>query len=243
MTKKKEDSKPQEVKTEITLADFALFFELEYVLVKARENMFRQVAESMSKWGKTLTVPEYSRYCLYPLPKHFVPKLSGAYGLTQEQIGKWASELEAGRMNYLTSPGLLIHQGMKTLIDAARARGLPVCALSTLTPSQTQTLLGNAGLTNAGIEMFCCEDVDASFPRADTWMKMARELNKSSRRCVVFAASSRACKAALSSGMRAVAVPDAYTGFQDFGGVEMILDDEKNWKPDEIIPFLYPISR
>ena len=93
MTKKKEDSKPQEVKTEITLADFALFFELEYVLVKARENMFRQVAESMSKWGKTLTVPEYSRYCLYPLPKHFVPKLSGAYGLTQEQTGKWAAEL------------------------------------------------------------------------------------------------------------------------------------------------------
>lgn len=243
MTKKKEDIKPQEVKTEISLADFALFFELEYILAKVRERMFQKVAESMTKWNKTLTLPEFSRYCMYPLPKHFVPKLAGAYGLTQDQTGKWASELDADRVAYLTSAGLSVHAGMKSLIEAARAKGLPVCALSALTPSHTQTLLGNAGLGNAGIEMFCCEEVDANFPRADTWMKMARELNKSSRRCVVFAASSRACKAALSSGMRSVAVPDAYTVFQDFSGTELILDDEKNWKPEEIIRFLYPVSR
>lgn len=243
MTKKKEDNKPQEVKTEITLADFTLFFELETTLVKAREHLFQQVAESMKKWNKELTVPEFSRYCLFPLPKHFVPKLSAAYGLTSDQIGKWAAELEADRVAYLTSPGVQVHAGMKALIDAALAKGLPVCALSALTPTQTQTLFGHAGLGGSGVEMFCSEDVDANYPRADTWMKMARELNKTSRRCVVFAGSSRACKAALSSGMRSVAVPDAYTAFQDYSGAEMILEDEKGWKPEDILSFLYPVGR
>ncbi|MDD4735313.1 MAG: HAD family hydrolase [Kiritimatiellae bacterium] len=243
MTKKKEDNKPQEVKTEITLADFTLFFELENILACARERLFQQVAESMKKWDKELTVPEFSRYCLYPLPKHFVPKLAAAYGLTSEQTGKWAAELEAARVAYLTSPGLKVHAGMKALIEAALAKGLPVCALSALTPTQTQNLLAHSGLGSAGVEMFCSDEVDANFPRADTWMKMARELNKTSRRCVVFAGSSRACKAALSSGMRSVAVPDAYTSFQDYSGSEMILEGEKGWKSEDILKFLYPVGR
>ena len=71
-------------------------------------------------------------------------------------------------------------------------------------------------------------------------MKMARELGRSSRRTVVFSSSSRACKSTLSAGMRAVAVTDQFTAFQDFGGAELVLEDGK-WDVAETLDFLYPI--
>jgi beta-phosphoglucomutase-like phosphatase (HAD superfamily) len=241
MTTKEKTDRPVTVKTEITLVDFAMFFELEYTLVKGRDFMFEAVSKILKKAKKELTVPEFSRYCLYPAPKYFVPRLTEAFGLSATAAGNMVSELDASYAEYMVSDKVQVNEGMKRLIDAALEKGLPVCTLSALKPTDTQKLLGNVGLSDKGIEMFCSDEVDEHFPRADTWMKMARELSKSARRCVVFASSSRACKATLSAGMRSVAIPDAYTAFQDFGGAEMIL--EGKWDAKQTLEFLYPIDR
>jgi beta-phosphoglucomutase-like phosphatase (HAD superfamily) len=43
--------------------------------------------------------------------------------------------------------------------------------------------------------------------------------------CVVIATCSMSSKAAVSSGMRCVVIPDKFTAFQDFGGADYVSDE------------------
>jgi beta-phosphoglucomutase-like phosphatase (HAD superfamily) len=240
---KKQATKPVEVKTDVTLADYSMFFELEYMLLNVREVAFQAVNEYLTAAGHSFSVPEFSRYCLYPSPQFYAAKLGAVHGLTQDKTNKLQSAVAGAVSTYLEGKNLQVNAVLKALAEAACARGVQVFALSAMPETKARKLLEAAQLSSAGASLFCCDEVDEHFPRADTWMRMARELGRSARRTVVCASSARSCKATLSAGMRAVAIPDAYTGFQDFGGAELVIEQQAEYDADAIVASLYPVLR
>lgn len=75
-----------------------------------------------------------------------------------------------------------------------------------------------------GIDLVGYADDYASYPRADAWLKLVKELEVKAPACIALTTSMVACKAALTAGIRAVAIPDRYTGFQDFGGAHAVAE-------------------
>ena len=55
-------------------------------------------------------------------------------------------------------------------------------------------------------------------------LKIAKAMSKSPRVCIALVSSMASCKSALSAGMRCVALPDAFTSFQDFGGADVVYE-------------------
>ncbi|MEI6971057.1 MAG: hypothetical protein WCL44_06015, partial [bacterium] len=63
-----------------------------------------------------------------------------------------------------------------------------------------------------------------NFPTADAWLKLAKAVAVAPQGCVVITTNQESCMAALSGGMKPVAIPDAFTAFQDFGGADLLVD-------------------
>jgi beta-phosphoglucomutase-like phosphatase (HAD superfamily) len=80
------------------------------------------------------------------------------------------------------------------------------------------------GLDEKGTVVLSNGSQDKHLPSSDSWLKLAKSMKVPASCCVVIASSSRACKAALSAGMRCVALPDKFTSFQDFGGADFVLE-------------------
>ncbi|MFO1491641.1 MAG: hypothetical protein U1F87_12170 [Kiritimatiellia bacterium] len=74
------------------------------------------------------------------------------------------------------------------------------------------------------MKLLCFEANEKGFPRADLWLKAAKETNFPPAARLSLVTSMRTCKSALTAGMRCLALPDGFTAFQDFGGAHAIVD-------------------
>ena len=74
----------------------------------------------------------------------------------------------------------------------------------------------------------------------DATLKVAKEMSKSPRQCVVLAGTMESCKSALSAGMQCVALPDRFTAFQDFSGAQEVLESQEDLDPQELGEVLFP---
>ncbi len=218
----------------------ALLFELEGVAMPVRKSLYEAAAQCLGDRRVKLDVATFSR-CTGP-----VVSLAGQL---QQQLGFDGSSAElAEAMNVrlisqLSSGKLELSAGVEKILKAAEQRGLPAAVLTGLPESVAQAAYNSTALESRGIQLFVFSDEEKSFPRADAWLKVAKQLGKTPRFCVAFGSSHAACKSALSAGMRTVAVPDAFTGFHDFGGADMILDKWEDITAAELMDALIPPLR
>jgi beta-phosphoglucomutase-like phosphatase (HAD superfamily) len=91
------------------------------------------------------------------------------------------------------------------------------------------------GLTKLGVELIVPDEVKESFPRADSWLKILKKYDKEDATLVAVVSSQTACKGALTAGAACIAIPDAFTAFQDFSGAKIVLDSLADANPDELL--------
>jgi beta-phosphoglucomutase-like phosphatase (HAD superfamily) len=223
------------------ISDFALLFELENVAVEGREVTYNVLSNLFSEQQTPLQPALFSRYCMDALPGEYMGTLLEALDAGKVSIGKLVEDLSSGVDMYYASNDLALKPGMEDLVNAASECGLPMCALSGLPEERARQVMERTGLTEKGVELVTYNGTEEAAPRADIWMMMAKSISKSPRRCAVLASSTSSSKAALSAGMRCVALPDRFTGFQDFGGAEMVLDSLNDVKADELLDRLFPV--
>ena len=220
-----------------SLPPAALLFELEGVTLPIRKSLFEVAAQCLGDRRVKLDVSVFNR-CTGPLVT--------LAGQLQQHLGVDGSSVElAQAMNerlvrQLSSGKLDLSAGVEKILKAADQRGLPAAVLTGLPESVAQAAFNGTALESRGIQLFVFSDEDKPFPRADAWLKVAKQLGKTPRFCVAFGSSHAACKSALSAGMRTVAVPDAYTGFHDFGGADLILDSWDDITASELLDALIP---
>ncbi len=217
----------------------ALLFELEGAALPIRPVLFEAARAHFESRQTRLDMAMFAR-CGGPISTLAAQLIGllrlndGASELADALNGALADQFNAGRIP--------LNPGMAKLLDAAARRGLTAAALTGLPEALAKKAFHAAGFEGRGIQLFVFSDEDKLFPRADAWLKAAKQLGKTARFCVAVGSSHATCKSALSAGLRTIAAPDAFTGHHDFSGADVIVeswdDIDINTTLDDLIPSL-----
>ena len=215
-------------------ATHALIFELEYVAADKRKVEFEAIKGAAKTKGVELTPILFSRSDMSPLPRAAVTSVLKQAGKKADAIEKAVAAVEKAITAYCEKEAEL-DKGLEKLIKATQKRGIPVLTFTALPEPLAIKLMDRLGLTEMGVELIIPDEVKASFPRADSWLKMLKKCDKEDATLVAVVSSQTACKGALTAGAACIAVPDEFTAFQDFSGAKMVIDSLEDEKPDELL--------
>lgn len=222
-------------------ASSSIIFELEGIVGSMRQATFDVLKSILGEQGAKITPVHISRYCLQTPPEMYLESLLEAVNITRQSMDKLLDDIRGGIDMQLSSKSATLPQPLSDLFKTASAQGVSLAAISALSESTCNALLDNLGLTSFGVRLFTMEiDEEGGFPRADSWLKVARSLERHPAQCGVIATSHAASKSALSAGMRCVAIPDAFTGFEDFSGANTIIEDLADTDAETLLRELCP---
>jgi beta-phosphoglucomutase-like phosphatase (HAD superfamily) len=220
MSKAPTETKPAEKKVQ---AREVLFFELEYVAVNGRQLMFDALKHVMKSKDIEVTPALFARYGLSPRPGSAVAAMIQASGrnlTTGDQLTAQAEELVLKAF----SENAVFNADLPAIIKAAQERNIQVAALSAWPEAVARELMKKTGLDALGVDLVAMDSADPIFPRADHWLRILKQRGQEEIPAIAIVASRAACKGALTAGATCIAVPDAYTAFEDFTGAKLVLD-------------------
>ena len=214
----------------------AVLLSLEGVAGSERHATFHVLVSILGDRGAKLSPAHVSRFCLSSSPESYLDDLLAAIHVPRQAADNLAEDVRGGIAMRLSSKSASLPKGLREILEAARNEtGARLAALSGLTQATTAALMESLGLGDLGVELSVLHrDEEDVFPRADSWLKLAKNVGRSPQECVVIAGSQIEAKSALSAGMRCIAVPDTFTAFQDFGGANLVVDDLDDVSMDEV---------
>lgn len=224
------------------LANFALLFELDNLAVNVRELSFEILKTLLAKSDCKLAEIQFSRYGLCAAPEGYLPALLKALDVKKPSAEKLAKDLYKALGEQLAGGKVTLNAALDAVLSQTGALGIRMAAISALPEDMAHALAEKLGLADRGVELFVFSEPEDIFPRADTWLKVAKSMAVPPRQCKVLSTSMASCKAALSTGMNSVAVPDRFTSFHDFGGATMVLDALGDVPAADLIAELFPLQ-
>jgi beta-phosphoglucomutase-like phosphatase (HAD superfamily) len=219
---------------------FAILFELETIAANGRRAAFEVLKSILAEHNTKLEQAHFSRFCLHPSPDQYLPELLDVLGV-KLSADKLAEDITSGLVMHLTSGNTSLSKGVAAILNEAKSRGVALGALTALPESSAKNVVKKLGLAEWDISLYSAADeIDEVFPRSDSWLKLAKAIGRSPRRCLVFVSHKMSCRSALAAGMNCVAVPDEFTAFQDFGGADKVLDTLEDVPAQELLAELLP---
>jgi beta-phosphoglucomutase-like phosphatase (HAD superfamily) len=218
--------------------NIGLVFELEYSGIAGRAIIFDVMKNVLSDRGVSLTPALFSQFCIHGRVDRSIHAVLAAAGKTRISEDKVVQEVSKATRLSLADGSVGLAPGIHELLSAAHDKGLPLGALSSLDEDSAQNLISRLGLADLGVHLHCYptdSDDGVSLPDADAWRKLTRRMGVSYMGTLVLASSRHACQAAMVNGMCCVAVPDPYTGFQDFSGADFVVDTVEPGLLDEML--------
>lgn len=231
MIKAKTETKPAAEKTK---AREVLFFELEYVAVNGRQLMFDTLKQVMKSKDIEVTSALFARCGLTPRPGKAVQTMiesSGRNLSTGDQLAEQAESLLAKAL----AEKAVLNKELPALIKAAQERNIQVVALSAWPEAAAKELMKKTGLDTLGVDLVAMDSVDPIFPRADHWLRILKQRGQENIPLITIVASRAACKGALTAGATCIALPDAYTAFEDFTGAKVVLETLADMSAQELL--------
>jgi beta-phosphoglucomutase-like phosphatase (HAD superfamily) len=219
MNKVKIEVKPP---TEKIKAREVLFFELEYVAINGRQIMFDVLKQVMKSKDIEVTPALFARYGLTPRPGKAIAAMIESTGrnlTTGDQLTEQAENLLVKAF----ADKAVLNKSLPALIKAAQERNIQVVALSAWPETAAKELMKKTGLDELGVDLVAMDSIDPIFPRADHWLRILKVRGQENIPLIAVVASRAACKGALTAGATAIALPDAYTAFEDFTGAKVVL--------------------
>lgn len=207
---------------EFQSAKHVLFFEFDHLVVNMREATF-EVLKTLFE-DQDLSPTHMSRYGLQGTPAAVAESVQDGLGVKKGTPRKVGEEIINGINMHVDSGLVMVSDELRNVLVAARDRGHRLVGVSSLPETYREALVERLDLSGMGIDLVGYADDYASYPRADAWLKLVKELEVKAPACIALTTSMVACKAALTAGIRAVAIPDRYTGFQDFGGAHAVAE-------------------
>ena len=226
-----------EVVEETEKPGFSLIFELEHVAIRSRELEFEVLKSLLADKERTLTPVEFSRFCASDRLADGLEQLLARLDAKRFSSSKLEDDFTSGMLMHFKTCASREDNGFQKMLDDAGKHSLKVAALTGLKSDAQQAVTEQLNLADRNVQVFN-HDVDDTVPRADAWLKVAKELDTPPRNCFAVVTSGAACKAALAAGMRVIAVPDSHTSFQDFGGSYEIVDQLSDLQLDELLSIL-----
>lgn len=219
----------------------AIIVELDGPLFDVRAPLCDAATAALRKAGSSLKPGQFAQYGLHSHPvavaRGLIEGLDVA-DLSAEDLAAVLSQKVESFLQKDAEPSA----GLEKLLKVAGQRGIPVAVLTALPEALARAAMDRVGLSSARLFAYDTED-SSGFPRADIWLRVAKGMGKAARFCVAVTSSQVSAKSALSSGMRCIVVPDAFTSCHDFSGADVVLDSWDDMSAAEMLDIVAPMVR
>ncbi len=201
-----------------------VIFELETLAVEqGRKLVFESAKQALSRAGFVLTPMLFCRTGIESSPSLF---FSAALQFLKVRTPshprlKLAFDISC-RAALCERPAL--RSGLAGLVAKARARGIRPVAISLLGEETAGELMKATGLADMEVLLVNGKGWVVHPYSANVVNRVVDRMGVLPGTCVTLVSSGAAAESALCAGTRVVAVPDSFTSFQDFGGVDEVLD-------------------
>lgn len=226
-----EAPKPKPVPLEIGHPTKVFIFELETLAVEqGRKKVFDSAKQVLNGVGAQLSPMLFSKMGIESTPSSFITEALQYLKVRAPSHPRLKMAFEASCRKALCERPVLRH-GLSDLILKVRAHGVRPVALSLLGEEAAGALMEATGLTVMEVQLFRgkCWQVH---PYSENLVnRVLGRLRVLPGNCVTLVSSGAAAEAALCAGTRVVAVPDSFTAYQAFSGVDEVLD---TWSPEVV---------
>ena len=210
----------------------ALIFELDDVALGARAIRYEILKGILQEQGIDFPEALYVRQCLRSFPAVYMPALLEAMQYTTASADQVVKRLVGETTSRLMQKDTAVRPDLVPWLDAARDRQFSVVGVSAL-PS-AESVAQHLDFARWNTRIFVASPADHSYQQADLWMRAAKVAERNPKNCLAITSSEEASKGALAAGMNILAVPDAFTDFQDFGGANAVCDSLKDLDPGKL---------
>lgn len=207
----------------------AILVELDNIAATGRQIVYKTMDSVLRSKGVKLTPEIFSRYCVSSCVKDCVPALLKAAKKESTASGPLVTDIQNKVAASIIANTKGQSPAMAALTKAASEVGVQVGYVSCLPEATAKELATKVGVEQPDTHLVSLHCEDRYTHAADAWLTLAKKLSVRPSAVVALSTSSESCKAALSAGMRTIALPDSFTSFQDFGGADYVkdtLDDE-----------------
>ena len=226
-------AKKEEQPAEGASAKSALIFEMDNVALGARRIRYDVLAGILKEQRIELTPILFSRYCLHPAPSAYMPAFLKAMKYTASTPEQVVERLVNETTSRLMQKTTVISDGLIKWMDAALARGAAIACPSMLPQASADAVAAHIGFDRWGVKVYSgLPSVDKAFPRAESWLRIAKAIGRNPKRCLTIVSNMATAKTALAAMMNVVVVTDEFTEYQDFCGANLVCSDLKEVKPD-----------
>jgi beta-phosphoglucomutase-like phosphatase (HAD superfamily) len=217
-----------------------LAFELEPILFGSRQHLFEAVKKALSEKDIAVTRDLFSRYCLHPLLPRALPGLLAAH---DKRLSPDKLTAEADRLyrKALLAESSKPDAAMAALVRQALDAGARLGAVTFLAEDEARKLAARAGLPES-LTIHVCRETGHETPRADCWLRLAKEMGCHARQVVALVSAGSACRSAVIAGMRVIVVPDTYTEHEDFTGADLVLEESRSLPWTDAAALLRPCA-
>ena len=202
----------------------ALIFELENLAIGGRKITYDVYKTVLGEQNFKLTPVQFSRYCLHPNPVTSITNLMESGEKGKKISEKLINEIKDDAKLSLVDASNKMDKALKAILAVAKARNMKIGLLSYQDSASAEKLAAKLGLNKLNPEIFASDWSERDFPAADGCLRLAKNMEVDPSLCIVVATSAYASRAALSAGMRCVAIPDQFTSFQDYSGADLVVD-------------------
>ena len=225
-------AKIEEQQAEGVSAKSALIFEMDNVALGARRIRYEVLAGILKEQGIGLTPILFSRYCLHPALSTYMPKFLSAMKYTAATPEQVVDRLIGETTSRLMQKSTLVSDGLVKWMEAAQARGAALACVSMLPLASAESVAAHLGFERWGVKVFSGLPADKGFPRAESFLRIAKAIGRNPKRCLAIVSSMSITKSALAAMMHVAVVTDEFTEFQDFCGANLVCADLKEVKAD-----------
>ena len=169
----------------------------------------------------------------------YVETLLPAIGAKESSADKVVAATNESLSEFFLSKAAL-NPGIAKLVHAAESRNVAVGVISGLGDEASEQLMNKLELSATGAKLLVVKDLEKGYPRADSWLKAAKQISRAPRNCIVITSCQTACKSALNAGMRCIVVTDEYTSHQDFSGADLVLENWEEMSAKDMLDALMP---
>lgn len=202
----------------------ALVFELENIAITGRDGLFKAFEKALSKQKVKFTPSQYSRHCVDKSIHSGVEGVMNAEKGSETVDEALVDEVIKNAESALTAAAKSPNADLDAAITRLGKKGIVFGAVSALPEALSESLSTALNAEERGITVGTTGNPRGRRLSSDSWRKLASKLDVRPFHCVALCTSAAGCRAAVAANMICVAIPDAYTEFQDFGGVKAVLD-------------------
>ncbi|MEK3734844.1 MULTISPECIES: HAD family hydrolase [Paenibacillus] len=199
----------------------AFIFDMDGVIIDSEPLHFEVDIQVMNDFGTSITREKLEQYVGMTNPEMWA-SIKDEYRLTQS-VSEIIEYQLSNKISILTSKEMEPIEGIRELLDALKANGIPAAIASSSPPVFIEAVLRKFGLQDHFDAVVSGEEVEKGKPAPDVYLKAAELLGVEPQHCMVLEDARHGVAAAKAAGMTCIGFVNPNSGNQDLSQADHIV--------------------